>query len=60
MIFRIQFTMGDPNTLQLSIGECPSNSPFLKNNGAEAPKRPRPIVFKESENVEMSQVKQGK
>ena len=20
----------------LSIGECPSNSPFLKNNGAEA------------------------
>jgi hypothetical protein len=31
----------------LSIGECPSNSPFLKNNGAEAPKGPRPIVFKE-------------
>ena len=29
------------------IGECPSNSPFLKNNGAEAPKGPRPIVFKE-------------
>jgi hypothetical protein len=28
----------------LSIGECPSNSPFLKYNGAEAP---RPIVFKE-------------
>jgi hypothetical protein len=28
-----------------SIGECPSNSPFLKNNGAEAPKRQRPIVF---------------
>jgi hypothetical protein len=24
-----------------------SNSPFLKNNGAEAPKGPRPIVFKE-------------
>jgi hypothetical protein len=21
---------------QLRIGECPSNSPFLKNNGAEA------------------------
>ena len=31
----------------LSIGECPSNSPFLKNNGAEAQKGPRPIVFKE-------------
>jgi hypothetical protein len=29
------------------IGECPSNSPFLKNNGVEAPKGPRPIVFKE-------------
>jgi hypothetical protein len=29
------------------IGECPSNSPFLKNNGAEDPKGPRPIVFKE-------------
>ena len=34
---------GDPG----SIGECPSNSPFLKDNGAEAPKGPRPIVFKE-------------
>ena len=31
----------------LSIGECPSNSPFLKNNGAEAKKGPRPTVFKE-------------
>ena len=31
----------------VSIGECPSNSPFLKYNGAEAPKEPRPIVFKE-------------
>jgi hypothetical protein len=31
----------------LRIGECPSNSPFLKNNGAEAPKGPRPIGFKE-------------
>ena len=31
----------------LCIGECPSNSPFLKNNGAEAPKGARPIVFKE-------------
>jgi hypothetical protein len=31
----------------LNIGECPSNSPFLKNNGAEAPKGPKPIVFKE-------------
>ena len=31
----------------LCIGECPSNSPFLKDNGAEAPKGPRPIVFKE-------------
>ena len=32
---------------KLCIGECPSNSPFLKNNGAEAPKDPRPIDFKE-------------
>jgi hypothetical protein len=31
----------------LRMGECPSNSPFLKNNGAEAPQGPRPIVFKE-------------
>ena len=31
----------------IRIGECPSNSPFLKNNGAEVPKGPRPIVFKE-------------
>jgi hypothetical protein len=31
----------------LRIGECPSNSPFLKNNGTEAPKGPRPIDFKE-------------
>ena len=31
----------------ISIGECPSNSPFLKNYGAEAPKVPRLIVFKE-------------
>ena len=31
----------------LCIGECPSNSPFLKNNGTEAPKGARPIVFKE-------------
>jgi hypothetical protein len=29
------------------IGECPSNSPFLQNNGAGTPKGPRPIVFKE-------------
>jgi hypothetical protein len=33
--------------MTLRIGECPSNSPFLKNNGAEAPKGARPIVFKE-------------
>ena len=33
--------------LYLRIGECPSNSPFPKNNGAEAPKGPRPIVLKE-------------
>jgi hypothetical protein len=33
--------------MHLSIGECPSNSPFLKNNGAEAPKGPRSIGFKE-------------
>jgi hypothetical protein len=31
----------------LHIGECPSNSPFLKNNGAEAPKGARHIVYKE-------------
>ena len=24
------------NIMALRIGECPSNSPFLKNNGAEA------------------------
>jgi hypothetical protein len=36
----------------LRIGECPSNSPFLKNNGAEAPKGPRPIGFKEMERYE--------
>ena len=34
-------------TAALCIGECPSNSPFVKNNGAEAPKGLRPIVFKE-------------
>ena len=27
------------------------NSPFLKNNGAEAPKGPRPTVFKEWRNT---------
>ena len=26
----------DTNKCGLCIGECPSNSPFLKNNGAEA------------------------
>ena len=31
----------------MSIEEGPSNSPFLKNNGAEAPKGSKPIVFKE-------------
>jgi hypothetical protein len=31
----------------LCIGECPSNSAFLKNNGAKAPKGPKPIIFKE-------------
>ena len=31
----------------MSIGECPSNSPFHKNNGAEAPEGSKPIVFKE-------------
>ena len=31
----------------LCIGECPSNSPFLKNNEASAPKEPKPIGFKE-------------
>jgi hypothetical protein len=29
----------------LRIGECPSNSPFLKNNGAETPKEPRPFLW---------------
>ena len=33
--------------IYLCIGECPRNSPFLKNDGAGAPKAPRPIVFKE-------------
>ena len=31
----------------ISIGECPSNSPFLTNDGAEAPKVPRLIVVNE-------------
>ena len=31
----------------LCIGECPSKSPFLKYNGAKAPKWPRPVAFKE-------------
>ena len=31
----------------ICIGEGPGNSLFLKNNGAEASKGPRPIVFKE-------------
>ena len=29
------------------IGESPGNSPFLKDNGSESPKGPRPIIFKE-------------
>ena len=32
---------------RICIGECPSNSIFLKDNGAEAPKGPTSIVFKE-------------
>ena len=32
---------------RICIGESPSNSPFLKDNGAEVPKWPTPIVFKE-------------
>jgi hypothetical protein len=32
------------------IGECPSNSPFLKNNGVEAPKGPSPIVCEPHHN----------
>ena len=31
----------------LCRGECPNNSPFLTNNGVEAPKGLRPIGFKE-------------
>jgi hypothetical protein len=31
-------------TFKLRIGECPSNSPFLKNNGAKAPKRYEDIL----------------
>ena len=37
----------EKKTNTVCIGECPSNSPFLKINGAEAPKGPSPIVFKE-------------
>ena len=33
------------NIWQISIGECPSNSPFLKNKGAETPKGLRPIDY---------------
>ena len=36
----------NPLSNEKNIGECPNNSPFLKNNGAEAPKGPRSIVFK--------------
>ena len=43
----MQSTLSCPIIENLSIGECPNNSPFLKNNGGEAPKGPRPIVFKE-------------
>jgi hypothetical protein len=39
--------IADDETKMVCIGECPSNSPFLKNNGAEAPKVPIPIGFKE-------------
>jgi hypothetical protein len=49
--FRFYFVSHFTDTQQkyqvLRIGECPSNSLFLKNNEAEAPKGPRPIVFKE-------------
>ena len=34
----MQSTFSCPIIENLSIGECPSNSPFLKNNGGEAPK----------------------
>jgi hypothetical protein len=39
--------VGELEMSRFCIGKCPSNSPFLKNNGAEPPKGPRPIVFKE-------------
>ena len=49
--FRFYFVSHFTDTQQkyqvLRIGECPSNSPFLKYNGAGAPKGPMPIVFKE-------------
>ena len=35
----------------LCMGDCPSNSPFLKNNGAQAPKWQRSIVFKEQRDT---------
>ena len=34
------------------IGECPSDSPFLRNNVAEAPKVSRLIVFKDWRDTE--------
>ena len=32
-----------------SIGECPSNPPFLKNNGAEAQKGRGPLFLRNGE-----------
>ena len=46
-IYQIQLNKQRIPIPYLSIGECPSNSPFLKDNGADAPKGPSPIVFKE-------------
>ena len=45
-VITLQYTHVNVNP-RLCIGECPSNSPFLKNNGTDAPKGPRPVVFKE-------------
>ena len=41
----------------LCIGECPSNSPFLKNNGGEFPKGPRPIFLRNGEIRGLSEIK---
>jgi hypothetical protein len=50
-VIRINYSTFKYETIELNgtlrIGEFQVTLHFLKNNGAEAPKGPRPIVFKE-------------